>query len=58
MTPVPPENTPVRVVLPPAMIVGEAAMKLVIVGGGIAGFTVIVAIAVAGVPLAGVTVSV
>ena len=34
MTPVPPENTPVRVVLPPAVIVVEAAVKLEIEGGG------------------------
>jgi len=33
-TPVPPENTPVRLALPPNVIVAELAVKLVIVGDG------------------------
>ena len=55
ITPVPLANTAVRLELPPTMIVGGAATKLVIVG---AGFTVIVAVCVTAVPLEGVTVSV
>ena len=56
ITPVPPLNTPVSIELPPGAMVVGTAVKLVIVGG--AGFTVMVTIAVAAVPLAGVTVSV
>jgi hypothetical protein len=55
MTPVPFAKTPVRVALDPVAIVAGIAPKLVIVG---AGFTVTVAVAVAAVPLVGVTVRV
>ena len=56
MTPVPPENTPVRLEVCPTVMVAGLAVKLVIVGG--AGFTVIVTVAVTADPLEGVTVSV
>ena len=55
ITPVPLANTAVRLELPPVVIVGGAATKLLIVG---AGFTVIVVLCVAALPLVGVTVSV
>ena len=55
MTPVPFAKTPVRVALDPVVMDLGIAMKLVIVG---AGFTVIVAVAVAAAPLVGVTVRV
>ena len=55
MTPVPSAKTPVRVAFDPVVIVAGIAPKLVIVG---AGFTVMVTVAVAAVPLVGVTVRV
>jgi hypothetical protein len=58
ITPAPFAKTPVRVALPPAAMVVGFAIKLVMLGGGPAGFTVIVAVAVIAAPLAGVTVSV
>jgi hypothetical protein len=48
MTPVPLAKTPVSVVLPPKLMVGELATKLAMVG---AGYTVTVAVAVTGGPL-------
>jgi hypothetical protein len=58
ITPVPPLNTPVSVELPPGEMLGGTAVKLVMTGGGGAGFTVIVTVPVAAVPLSGVTVKV
>jgi hypothetical protein len=55
ITPVPLAKTPVRVALCPAVMVVGLATKLVIDG---AGFTVMVAVDVTAVPLAGVTVRV
>jgi hypothetical protein len=58
ITPVPFAKTPVSVAELPAAIVVGFAIKLVIVGGGPAGFTVIVAVAVIALPVVGVTVKV
>jgi hypothetical protein len=58
ITPVPFAKTPVKVALVPAVMVVGLVTKLVIVGGGVAGLTVTVAVAVMAVPLAGVTVRV
>ena len=55
ITAVPPENTPVRVALDPVVIVAGEAAKLVIDGAGTA---VMVAVCVADVPAALVTVRV
>ena len=57
ITPVPPANTAVRLLLPPAVIVAGFATKLVIVGTT-AAFSVIVAVGVIAAPLEGVTVRV
>lgn len=56
MTPAPPANTPVSVVLLPCVMVGEAATKLAMVGGGMV--TVTVAVEVIAVPAPLVTVRV
>jgi hypothetical protein len=59
MAPVPPVKTPVRLVDPPAVIVAELAVKLVIVGiAGATGFTVTVAVWLTVTPTELVTVSV
>jgi len=58
ITPVPPVKTAIRVVLAPAVIVGDAAVKLVIDGVVTKGVTVTVAVCVTAVPVVGVTVSV
>jgi hypothetical protein len=56
MTPAPLENTPVRVLLAPAVIVAGLATKLVMVGT--LAVTVTVAVCVTAVPVVGVTVRV
>jgi hypothetical protein len=57
-TPVPFAKTPVRVAVFPAVMVVGLATKLVMVAGGPAGFTVMMAVAVIAAPVDGVTVRV